>query len=181
LAALALLAASGMSRPAALRRGAAFRAFPRLTLWAWESPQNLRALDPRRYGVAYLDQTITLSQKVYARPRVQRLLLPAGTRVMAVVRIVTTALASWCSADDWIGGLPVDEAVPMFFRMGRDSRPSNEPGWRYPIHEPLCETSAGVSTDEPWPAVRPDQRIYVFHPRAWSAVALDNLDAKVKR
>src|ERR1700748_1041383 len=33
-----------------------------------------------------------------------------------------TALASWCSYDDWIGTLPVDEAVPMFFRMEPDRR-----------------------------------------------------------
>ena len=69
----------------------------------------------------------------------------------------------------------------MFFRMGRERRPSNEPGWSYPIREPLCKTSAGVSTDEPWPALRPDQRIYVFHPRAWNAIALGNVNLMVQR
>ncbi len=29
-----------------------------------------------------------------------------------------TALASWCAGDDWLRDLPVDEAVPMLFRMG---------------------------------------------------------------
>ena len=32
------------------------------------------------------------------------------------------ALASWCSNDDWISGLPIDEAVPMLFRMEPDRR-----------------------------------------------------------
>ena len=29
-----------------------------------------------------------------------------------------TALASWCLGDDWISSLPINEAVPMLFRMG---------------------------------------------------------------
>lgn len=224
---------------------AAFSAFPRVTIWAWESPQDLRSLDPRRYAVAYLDQTIFISGDISSRPRRQRLLVPSGTKLTAVVRIEAparpparddprlpatvanliqrsierpgvsalqidfdatqsqrafysnliremkrrlpagmplsiTALASWCAADDWIGGLPVDEAVPMFFRMGRDARPSSQPGWSYPVREPLCSASLGVSTDEPWPRVRADQRLYIFHPGAWNRAALQNLNVLVK-
>jgi hypothetical protein len=29
-----------------------------------------------------------------------------------------TALASWCKGDNWLDDLPIDEAVPMLFRMG---------------------------------------------------------------
>jgi hypothetical protein len=217
-----------------------------LTIWAWESPEDLRALDPQRYAVAYLDQTILVSREISVMPRRQRLLVAPGSKVMAVVRIEMTgdrsaldtpnlsssiaaviersaqrsgvsalqidfdatksqrsfyiallgeirhripnamplsitALASWCSGDDWISSLPVDEAVPMFFRMGQEGRPSNSPGWSYPIREPLCESSAGVSTDEPWPALRSDQRVYVFQPRAWNPIALGNVDLMVAR
>ena len=237
--------AGGPARPVAQKGLTSFQAFPRVTIWAWENPEDLRTLDPQQYAVAYLDQTIFISDRVLSRPRYQRLLLPLGSRVMAVVRIESsargadvsspdlpkavarliegsvrkpgvsalqidfdagrtqrvfyanlvsevrrnlpagtllsiTALASWCAADDWIGGLPVDEAVPMFFRMGRDARPSNEAGWVYPIREALCKGSLGVSTDEPWPVVHPDQRLYVFHPRSWNPIALENLGRWVK-
>jgi hypothetical protein len=236
---------SGMGGRNGGRRPAGLAVLPRLTVWAWENPEDLRALDSHRYAVAYLDQTIFISPRVWSRPRLQRLLVPPTTRIIAVVRIEAgaagaaidapglpaqvasliersiqkprtamlqidfdatrsqrafyinllrevrkrlpegmplsiTALASWCAADDWISGLPVDEAVPMFFRMGPDHPPTDQPGWTYPLHEPLCQTSAGVSTDEPWPALRRDQRVYVFHPGAWTALAIANMEALVK-
>ena len=83
--------------------------------------------------------------------------------------ISITALASWCMDDDWIGGLPVDEAVPMLFRMGRDDRSIRarlKSGDDF--REPLCRTSVGLSTDEP-PAMSPGgRRAYWFAPRAWT-------------
>ena len=107
---------------------------------------------------------------------------PDGRR-LAVLTHDITETALWLKATVAAMGLSldvtVDEAVPMFFRMGRDVRPSNQPGWSYPVREPLCMSSRGVSTDEPWPVVRPDQRLYVFHPRAWSDIALKNLDTLV--
>jgi hypothetical protein len=44
----------------------------------------------------------------------------------ANVPLSMTALASWCLEDNWIADLPVDEAVPMVFQMGRDSVYVNE-------------------------------------------------------
>ena len=90
-----------------------------------------------------------------------------------------TALVSWCGRDSWLAGLPIDEAVPMFFRMGHDAHPS-EPGWNYPLLEPKCMNSAGVSMDEAWPHINHSQRIYVFHPRAWNRIALHNLELLIK-
>lgn len=46
------------------------------------------------------------------------LLLDLRRRLGPNVPISITALASWCLDDDWISSLPVDEAVPMLFRMG---------------------------------------------------------------
>ena len=240
-----MVATTGMRGRAGRAHTGELTAFPQWTLWAWENPEDLRALDPERYAVAYLDQTIFISPQVWSRPRLQRLLVPTATRIIAVVRIEAatagaaidspglpaqvaslirhsaqkprtamvqidfdatlsqrafyaklihevksrlpvgmplsiTALASWCAADDWIGHLPVDEAVPMFFRMGTDPRPSNLPGWTYPLREPLCESSAGVSMDEPWPALRADERVYVFHPGSWTPAAMANLEALVQ-
>jgi hypothetical protein len=78
-----------------------------------------------------------------------------------------TALASWCSSDDWLGALPIDEAVPMFFRMEPDRRyaPSDLPQFR--IREPLCNGSIGVSTREQRPASLAGKRIYIFPDRGW--------------
>jgi hypothetical protein len=78
-----------------------------------------------------------------------------------------TALASWCSNDDWIAALPVDEAVPMLFRMEPDRRgaPADAPWFR--IREPLCMGSVGVSTHEAWPDDLAGKRIYVFADRGW--------------
>ncbi len=67
-----------------------------------------------------------------------------------------TALASWCTAGSWMTGLPVDEIVPMFFRMGRQRI---DP----PLAFPACQSSAGVSVDEPGvrlPATV--KRVYTF-------------------
>jgi hypothetical protein len=78
-----------------------------------------------------------------------------------------TALASWCSYDDWIAHLPVDEAVPMFFRMEPDRRmaPQDRPEFR--IREPLCSGSVGISTREHWPNGSAGKRIYIFADRGW--------------
>jgi hypothetical protein len=67
-----------------------------------------------------------------------------------------TALASWCGKDSWMTSLPVDEIVPMFFRMGRQKI---EP----PLAFPGCQSSAGVSEDEP-PVRLPAsiKRVYTF-------------------
>lgn len=57
-------------------------------LWAWERPEDLRFLDPNKFGVAFLAQTLTLSQDdVQFRPRRQPLELPENIYVIAVTRI----------------------------------------------------------------------------------------------
>jgi Protein of unknown function (DUF3142) len=78
-----------------------------------------------------------------------------------------TALASWCSNDDWIASLPVDEAVPMFFRMepGRRFDQADAPEFR--IREPLCAESIGISTHESAPASLSNKRLYIFPDRGW--------------
>ena len=62
-------------------------AFPRLMLWAWESPQDLRFLQPGRAGIAFLARTVWLDgERVGSRPRLQPLRYTPGTALMAVVR-----------------------------------------------------------------------------------------------
>jgi hypothetical protein len=78
-----------------------------------------------------------------------------------------TALASWCSYDNWIAGLPVDEAVPMFFRMEPDRHRAPADARHFVVREPLCMGSVGVSTSEIWPEGMATKRVYVFADRGW--------------
>ncbi len=204
--------------------------FPPLILWACERPEDLRFLDGRNVGVAFLAQTLRLNGDglVYL-PRRQALKVPPSTPLIAVTRIendgalpaalspaqnqqlvaavlktlalknVTavqidydakvservfyrqlltdlrrqlpkdmplsmTALASFCVGDTWINGLPVDEAVPMVFRMGADTRKVRQylkSGHDFAL--PLCRRSVGIATDELLPdGVADNRRVYAF-------------------
>lgn len=79
-----------------------------------------------------------------------------------------TALISWCSSDDWIADLPVNAAIPMFFRMEPDrKRLDTREAREYSLREPLCAGSAGVSTAEPWPQDISRKRVFIFSERGW--------------
>lgn len=121
-----------------------------------------------RVSAVQIDFDATASQRRFYRESLEGLRLRLPRTPISI-----TALASWCMDDDWIGGLPVDEAVPMLFRMGRDDRSIRaqlKSGDDF--REPLCRTSVGLSTDEP-PAMTPGaRRTYWFAPRSWTQAAL---------
>jgi hypothetical protein len=96
-----------------------------------------------------------------------KLLRDLRRRMPPQLPLSITALASWCSSDDWIAALPVDEAVPMLFRMepGRRFARPNIP--EFHIREPLCESSTGISTHEPTSADLSGKRVYVFADAGW--------------
>ena len=221
--------------PRATAGPAARGALPRLMLWAWERPSDLRRL-PAGAGVAFLSQTLTLRDgAMVIEPRRNPLRVAPGTPLVAVTRIETgghgaalprqpliatataiaqtaslpgvsglqidfdaaaseramyrallhavrraldagvplsmTALASWCAGDRWLDGLPVDEAVPMLFRMG-------------PVHEsyasmagsasaaPHCRGALGTALDEPLPIRAGGRRVYVFNAAPWTPAAI---------
>jgi hypothetical protein len=88
----------------------------------------------------------------------------------SAVGLQMTALASWALGDRWIDELPVDEVVPMLFRMGADDRAVR----RHFAHggdfgSRLARASLGLATDEARPAVPSGRRVYLFNPRPWSA------------
>jgi len=91
-------AATGMGGPHGRPHPAGLADFPRLTVWAWEHPEDLRSLDSNRYAVAYLDQTIFIAPQVSSRPRLQRLSVSPATKIIAVVRI--EAAAAGAAIDD---------------------------------------------------------------------------------
>src|SRR5689334_12878717 len=88
-----------------------------------------------------------------------------------------TALASFCVGDRWLDDLPVDEAVPMIFRMGADTHSirtfltsGND------FKEPLCRRSYGIALDEPL-GINFDRsrRKYIFNVRPWSETDISAL------
>ena len=80
-----------------------------------------------------------------------------------------TALASWCKGDNWLDNLPIDEAVPMLFRMGVDrSQIVSGLASGESFSSPLCRQSSGISTDETLPYAPATERVYIFNPNPWS-------------
>lgn len=133
----------------------------------------LRSIDlPRVTGVA-IDFDALKSQRAFYRDVLTDLReqLPPGKQLSI------TALGSWCLGDDWISALPIDDAVPMLFRMGIDHDnivDALKAGKDF--REPLCRSSVGVSTDEPWPATLLDRNVYVFNPRPWDATTFNAVE-----
>ncbi|HKS10755.1 MAG TPA: DUF3142 domain-containing protein [Pyrinomonadaceae bacterium] len=115
-------------------------------------------------SVVQIDFDAKVSERNFYRSLLQevRQQLPASTKLSI------TALASWCAGDDWLHDLPIDEAVPMLFRLGVDQRQFQrrlETG--QPFESRQCQNAAGVSTDEPVTAPTVD-RLYIFNPQSWS-------------
>jgi Protein of unknown function (DUF3142) len=100
-------------------------------------------------------------------------------RMPAAMPLSITALLSWCAAEpangDWLAALPINEAVPMFFRLGGSARPARDKSG-YALREPLCQGSRGISIDESWPPPALHARTYVFAPRPWTPLQLAALE-----
>lgn len=84
-------------------------------------------------------------------------------RLAPSMPLTITALASWCLSDPWISGLPVNDAVPMFFRMG-----VGEPQHVRDVSLSMCRSSLGLSMDEIPLAAPLGRRLFVFNPRPWT-------------
>jgi hypothetical protein len=112
-----------------------------------------------------IDFDATHSQRAFYRD----LLADVRGRIPPAMPLSITALASWCIYDDWITDLPIDEAVPMLFRMGADSAAIDQFLRRGADFAPaLGRYSVGISTDEPSRAVPAGRRVYIFSPHAWT-------------
>jgi hypothetical protein len=112
-----------------------------------------------------IDFDATASQRAFYRA----LLKDLRASLPKDMPLSMTALVSWCEGDDWIRDLPVDEAVPMYFRMGVDEQNIRRSHMDLKnLREPLCRNSVGVSLDEPWPRFGTGTRVYAFAPAAWT-------------
>ena len=113
---------------------------------------------------------IDFDAKVSEREFYKKLLLILKERLPKETPLSITALASFCIGDKWLEGLPVDEVVPMIFRMGTDDKKIKDflaNGGDFSGQ--VCKDSYGISIDEPLTKM-PDtsRRIYIFNPHSWT-------------
>jgi hypothetical protein len=81
---------AGRTHHAESESNGAFARWPPLILWAWQQPEDLSFIDPRRVGVSYLVETIHLGGGTVAvQPNSNGLKIPCGARLMACARIDT--------------------------------------------------------------------------------------------
>jgi hypothetical protein len=121
-------------------------------------------------GSLQIDFDATRSQRDFYRA----LLRDLCAQMPPAVSLSMTALASWALHDNWLDGLPVDNAVPMLFRMGADRhevRLHLQAGGDFLARS--CRQSLCISTDEPVERLPRRRRVYVFHPRPWSREVYD--------
>ena len=93
---------------------------------------------------------IDFDAKVSQRQFYQQLLSDLRAKLPNTIPVSITALASFCLGDPWIKNLPINEAVPMIFRMGTDSdkiKTALNNGTDFSID--ICRKSYGIATDEP--------------------------------
>lgn len=119
-----------------------------------------------------VDFDAAVSERAFYR----ELLVELRQQLPASMPISITALTSWCIGDRWMTGLPIDEAVPMLFRMGVGQ--AEVTSWMRSGHdfrEAACRTSLGISLDERWPKLPWGRRVYAFSPSPWTERSLQNL------
>jgi hypothetical protein len=136
----------------------------------------LRSAEEPGVAALQIDFDATVSQREFYRDVLERV----RERMPAAMPLSMTALASWCSYDDWLRGLPVDEAVPMMFRMEPDRRRAPADLDAFAIREPLCRGAVGVSTSEPWPSRLRGKRVYVFADEGWRGEDLSELERRMR-
>jgi len=145
---------------------------------AWRTPPTLSASQRTRAaaiiaGLAdtspaaiQIDFDATRSERGFYRD----LLTEVRSRLPAAMPLSITALTSWRLDDGWISALPIDEAVPMLYRMGPDAdriRAYLLGGGEFT--PTISRESIGLSLDTPIAGLSTsEKRIYLFSPHPWS-------------
>lgn len=114
---------------------------------------------------------IDFDARASQRPLYRRLLHEVRATLPKGMPLSITALIPWCLDDNWLDELPVDEAVPMLFRMG-PAVSSYRRALSTPRAARFCRGAVGVSLDEAAIADTAGRRVYLFNPRAWTAASI---------
>jgi len=130
-----------------------------------EAARMIAAMAARSPPAIQIDFDAMRSQRAFYRD----LLRDVRGRLPASIALSITALASWCIDDDWVGGLPVDEIVPMLYWMGPDA-PEVAHYFRGcgDFAPALASFSVGLSTDEQLAGLATGKRVYLFSPHGWT-------------
>jgi len=138
-----------------------------------------KTLDQDKVKAIQVDFDAAISERHYYR----QLLEDLRRELPDNVPLSITALASFCVGDRWLSDLPVDEAVPMVFRMGMDSdRIKNMLSSGADFNEGLCKRSYGVSLDEPvTTSFEKQRRVYVFNDHSWTPADIAVLEKRFGR
>jgi hypothetical protein len=119
-----------------------------------------------------IDFDALLSERAFYR----NLLLSLRKTLPPTTALSITALASWCQGDNWLDELPIDEAVPMLFRMGAQEHAIREQlSISGNFNSTKCQNSVGYSIDEPHPVIPTPKRSYYFNLRSWTADSIQEL------
>ena len=162
--------AEGTQRVAVVRIESSRTDRPQLTLAQQEAVASeiaeLSSLP--QLAAIQIDFDATLSQREFYR----QLLFSVRQKLPPKLPLSITALASWCAGDNWLSDLPIDEAVPMLFRLGAEQHQFQtrlDAGDNF--KNTPCQNAAGISTDE---IIKPPvvQRLYIFNPDGWSESSL---------
>ena len=98
------------------------------------------------------------------------LLTDVRARLPPSVSLSMTAIAAWCETETWLRQAPVDEIVPMLFRMGpRGGRLKATLAAGGDLAEPECRRAFAISVDTPLRRAPAQRRIYLFSPHSWRA------------
>lgn len=126
----------------------------------------LKTQELKNVSAVQIDFDAALSEREFYRSLLHEL----RQQLPDNVPLSMTALASFCVGDRWLKDLPVDEAIPMIFRMGADSDTIKSfLAGGNDFNEPLCRRSYGIATDEPIQMkLEHPRRRYIFNVRAWT-------------
>ena len=123
-----------------------------------------RRADPAAVPALQVDFDAKQSERSFYRQLLQELAARLGPRAPLSI----TALASWCLDDRWLEGLPIAEAVPMLFDMGREGEGLQQRLAGNDFREPLCRGSYGLASYQPWPPLAAGRKVYLFSRQPWN-------------
>src|SRR4030095_1835347 len=126
-----------------------------------------------------VDFDATTSERRFYRD----LLIDLRSKLPDETPLSITALASFCIGDRWIKDLPIDEAIPMAFRMGTDSvKIQAMLAEGSDFRGELCRRSYVFPLDEPLNAsFTSDRRVYVFNSRSWKEADLKMIEERLSQ
>jgi hypothetical protein len=117
------------------------------------------------------DCQIDFDAVVSEREYYKQLLDSIHQRLPSDKNLSITALVSWCSKNSWLDDLPIEYAVPMFFRLGPDERNiKNDLTGQEFMKSHKCQNHVGISLDETLPTGKylENRTIFIFNPDSWT-------------